>query len=151
MFLLTERSKGDQRIMKNLLLLLILLLSGCAVTQEITFQDRADDQEYGEIVVQFSDNIKNVRATLDDRLVDAERRLTKEMRLYNIPPGDHILRISAASWELKEDVNFQREITVQPGQQSAVIVSVPPKSGGYWAFQAVTYVTILSLSLRYAY
>jgi predicted phage tail protein len=134
--------------MKKLAIIFLFVnLCGCAISQEILIEDGNGDR--GELVVQFSDNISNVRATLDDRLIETRRRLTKELRLQNIKPGEYTLRVSAASWELKDDLDFEREVAIRPGEQSAVIVSVPPKSGGYWAFQAVTFVVTLSLALRY--
>ncbi|MEX0660404.1 MAG: hypothetical protein WEA58_11020 [Balneolaceae bacterium] len=133
--------------MKKLLLLTIaILLSGCAVTQEITMNQ--SDGEYGELVIQFSDNIKNVRATVDDQLVRTEKKLTKELILYNIPAGKRELHIAASSWELRDDVDFRETIDIKDGQQSAVIVNVPPKSGGYWAMQVASYLVTMSIILQ---
>lgn len=130
--------------MKKLLLITFtILLSGCAVTQEITMSENEDDT--GELVVQFSDNIKNVRATVDNQLVRTEKKLTKELILYNIPTGERELHIAASSWELKDDVDFRETIDIKEGRQSAVIVNVPPKSGGYWAMQVATYVVTMAI------
>ena len=134
---------------KILLIVLTLSLCSCAVTQEISIDDQNGDQ--GELVIQFSDNISNVRATLDDRLIETRSRLTKELRLQNINPGVYTLRVTAASWELKDNLNFKRDVTIRSGEQSAVIISVPPKSGGYWALQAVTLAISLSFALRHTY
>lgn len=131
--------------MKILLLFLIsILMLGCAVSQEITL-DGWNSENHGELVIQFSDNIRNVKVTLDDRLVDTKSATTKEIRLNHIPEGDYLLRVTASSWQLASDLNFEREINISSGQQSATIIAVPPKSGGYWALTAVMFTTSIGL------
>ncbi len=130
---------------KIIILILAIGLTACASPQHITFQNESENT--GSIIVQFSDDIKNVRATLNDSVIRTESSLTSEITILNVPPGEHSLRLAASSWELKNDLNHTQSVNVQSGQETGVIVSVPPKSGGYWAFQAVTFIVTLSILL----
>lgn len=133
--------------MKRKLWLLILpfLFISCAKDYYTTFQSDSDEKEYGSLIVKFSNPIKNVNITVDDNLI-AEDKFTERVEVDNMPVGEHKIKVIASSWELKNDVNKIEEIDIQPNGKQTMLVQVPPKSTGYWIYQAVTFSVIFSTS-----
>jgi hypothetical protein len=63
-----------------------------------------------------------------------------------MPVGQHEVKVIASSWELKNDVNKVEKMDIQPNDKKTMLVQVPPKSTGYWIYQAVTFSVIFSTS-----
>lgn len=123
----------------------VALLSGCAITQELNYEQPHESADYGNLAIQFSGDVKRVSVTVDGELLDTRTRSTKKIELSSLPAGEYDIRVVASSWELASDIDFQETITIRPNREAAMLVSVPPKSGGYWAYTAVSYGIIMLL------
>jgi hypothetical protein len=133
--------------MKKTLCLLILpfLFIGCAKDYYTSYKSASDGKEYGSLIVKFSNPIKNVSITVDGNLI-AEDKFTERVEVDNMPIGKNKIKVIASSWELKNDVNKIEEIDIQSNGKQTMLVQVPPKSTGYWIYQAVTFSVIFSTS-----
>ncbi len=133
--------------MKKSLWLLILpfLFISCAKDYYTSYKSASDGKEYGSLIVKFSNPIKNVNITVDGNLI-AEDKFTERVQVDNMPTGQHEIKVIASSWELKNDVNKVEEMDIKPNDKQTMLVQVPPKSTGYWIYQAVTFSVIFSTS-----
>jgi len=133
--------------MKKSLWLLILpfLFLSCAKDYYTNYKSVSEGKEYGSVIVKFSNPIKNVNVTVDGNLI-AEDKFTERVQVDNMPVGQHEVKVIASSWELKNDVNKVEKMDIQPNDKKTMLVQVPPKSTGYWIYQAVTFSVIFSTS-----
>jgi len=133
--------------MKKSLWLLILpfLFISCAKDYYTSYKSASDGKEFGSVIIKFSNPIKNVNITVDGNLI-AEDKFTKRVQVDNMPIGQHEIKVIASSWELKNDVNKIDKMDIQPNDKKTMLVQVPPKSTGYWIYQAVTFSVIFSTS-----
>lgn len=133
--------------MKKSLWILILpfLFISCAKDYYTSYKSVSDEKEYGSMIVKFSNPIKNVNITVDGNLI-AEDKFTKRVQVDNMPVGEHEIKVIASSWELKNDINKVEKMDIQPNDKKTMLVQVPPKSTGYWIYQAVTFSVIFSTS-----
>jgi len=123
----------------------LILLSGCAKDYYTSYKSNNTDKDVGSLIIRFSDPIKSVNVTLDGNLV-AEDKFTERIEIDKVPVGEHEVKAIASSWQLKKDINKTAQIDVQPNGKQTMLVQVPPKSTGYWIYQAVTFSVIFSTS-----
>lgn len=138
--------------MKKLLLLLFisLLLTACAKDFYTSFKSPSEGEKYGTLIVKFSGSIKDVNITVDGNLV-AEDKFTERVQVNNLPVGQHTVNVIAASWELKRDINVKESVNIQPNGTQTVLVQIPPKSTGFWIYQAAIYLATFSTTYYLIY
>ncbi len=138
--------------MKKIIILFTvsLLFVGCAKDFYTNFKSPAEGEEYGSLIVRFSSPIKDVNITVNGNLV-AEDKFTERVQVNNIPVGQHAVNVIASSWELKHDINVKESVDIQPNETQTVLVQIPPKSTGFWIYQAAIYLATFSATYYLVY
>lgn len=134
-------------IIRVIIVSLILLLSGCAISQEISIDEKNSDQ--GELRIQFSDPVRNVKVTIDGKIIDTRRRATKEIFLKSLEKKSYELSVTASSWDLKDALFFEKVVVITDNQNNGLLISVPPKSREYWVYQTTTFIGALAIENNY--
>ncbi len=130
--------------MKKIIPFLIfpLLIVGCAQEFYTSFKEPVKSKKYGSLIVKFSTAVQGVNVTLDDKLV-AKDKHTEWIEINNIPVGKHEVNVIAASGNLESDIDVEQTVTIEPNQQSTVLVQVPPASTGYWLYLGIVFAATL--------
>lgn len=130
-----------------LILFLVIPLSGCGITQEIIIDDKNSNQ--GELRIQFSDPVRNVKVTLDGNIIDTRGRVTKKIFLKNLEKKTYELTVTASSWDLKEALFFENKVVISDNLNNGLLISVPPKSREYWVYQTTSFIGALAIENNY--
>lgn len=134
-------------IVRVLFVALVILLSGCAISQEISIDGKNYHQ--GELHIQFSDNVRNVKITLNGKIIDTRRRSTSEIHLKNLEEKHYTLIVTASSWDLKDALFFEKEVEISGNQPDGILIPVLPKSRTYWLYQTTTFVGAIVVENNY--
>lgn len=122
----------------------VLLLASCSANRVVQYQ--SETESTSSIKVKPSTKLRDVVVTLDGNLVWEKRRKVKSLTIQNVPAGNHELRVTSASWVYKDEINHTANIEVKgKGETKTELVSVPPYSAGYWIYNGLVYVVIMSI------
>jgi hypothetical protein len=121
----------------------LVLFAGCSANRVVQYQ--SETESTSSIKVKPSTKLRDVVVTLDGNLVWEKRRKVKSLTIQNVPAGNHELRVTSASWVYKDEINHTGNIEVKgKGETKTELVSVPPYSVGYWIYNGLVYVVIMS-------
>jgi hypothetical protein len=133
---------------KNSLLLVVvgvLTISGCASNVAVRYPAaRSNDGETGAVLVRFTEPVRAVNVSIDGLLV-VEDEHTERVHIADVPTGTWEVSIVAEAGGRAEAVERSEILNVTAGQEVSVLVAVPPRSLGYWIWQAafvIAYATI---------
>ena len=122
----------------------MMALMSCSANRVVQYQ--SETESTSTIKVRPSTRLKNVVVTLDGNLVWEKTRTVKSLTIENVPAGNHELRVTSASWIYKNEINHTKDIEVKgKGEVKTELVSVPPFSSGYWVYNGVVYLALLSI------
>ena len=122
----------------------MMALMSCSANRVVQYQ--SETESTSTIKVRPSTRLKNVVVTLDGNLVWEKTRTVKSLTIENVPAGNHELRVTSASWIYKNEINHTKDIEVKgKGEVKTELVSVPPFSAGYWVYNGVVYLALLSI------
>jgi len=122
----------------------VFFLMSCSANRVVQYQ--SETESTSTIKVKPSTRLKNVVVTLDGNLVWEKTRKVKSLTIENVPAGNHELRVTSASWIYKDEINHSKDIEVKgKGETKTELVSVPPFSVGYWVYNGIVYVALISL------
>ena len=114
----------------------------CSANRVVQYQ--AESESTSSIKVKPSSKLSNVVVTLDGNLVWEKTRKVKSLTIENVPAGEHELRVTCASWIYKDEINQTNVIKVNgKGEVKTELVSVPPYSAGYWAYNGIVFLAIM--------
>lgn len=124
--------------------LCVLLLTSCSANRFVQYQ--SETESTSSVKIKPSTKLQNVVVTLDGNLVWEKSRKVKSLTIQNVPAGNHELRVTSASWVYKDEINHTANIEVKgKGETKTELVSVPPYSAGYWIYNGLVYVVIMSI------
>lgn len=120
--------------MKKLLYLalLVALLPSCAQSILINYS-YDQSQPGGKLVVIPDKPIEGANFVMNDRLL-VEKKAVKKITIENVPPGEHQIAMTCASWYYKDPLNYVETVKVEPGKETTRLVPTPPYSAGYYAY-----------------
>ena len=122
----------------------MIALMSCSANRVVQYQ--SETESTSTIKVRPSTRLKNVVVTLDGNLVWEKTRPVKSLTIENVPAGNHELRVTSASWIYKDEINHTKDIEVKgKGETKTELVSVPPFSVGYWVYNGIVYIALISL------
>lgn len=122
----------------------MMVLVSCSANRVVQYQSATESTS--TIKVRPSTRLKNVVVTLDGNLVWEKTRTVKSLTIENVPAGNHELRVTSASWIYKDEINHTKDIEVKgKGETKTELVSVPPFSVGYWVYNGIVYIALISL------
>jgi hypothetical protein len=121
-----------------------LAFMSCSANRVVQYQ--SDSEATSTIKVKPSTKLNNVVVTLDGNLVWEKSRKVKSLTIENVPAGTHELRVTSASWIYKDEINHSNNIEVKgKGETKTELVSVPPYSVGYWVYNGIVYLALVSV------
>ena len=88
----------------------------------------------------------NANITLNDSLILSQRYF-KTITIKNVPEGRNAIHLSADSKNFKEAMDNKLIVTVEKGKTNTQLLTVPPKSNGYWISNALLTVGMFVLLL----
>ena len=114
------------------LALLAALLPSCA--QSILINYSYDQSQAGGKLVVIPDKpIEGANFVMNDRLL-VEKKAVKKITVENVPPGEHTISMTCASWYYKDPLNYVETVQVEANKEVTKLVPTPPYSGGYYAY-----------------
>ncbi len=132
-------------IFKGISICCILFLSSCAKNYYVPFQSSSNGT--GSVKIKPSKSIKGAAVTMDGNMVWDKKRRIKSVTITNVPQGTHNVNVTSASWYYKEAINHKETVSVNNGDNKALLVSVPPYSTGYWIYMSVIVLVCLTPSI----
>jgi len=124
----------------------MMALMSCSANRVVQYQ--SETESTSSIKIKPSTRLKNVVVTLDGNLVWEKTRTVKSLTIENVPAGNHELRVTSASWIYKDEINHSKDIEVKgKGETKTELVSVPPFGVGYWVYNGIIYVALISFYL----
>jgi hypothetical protein len=121
-----------------------LALMSCSANRVVQYQ--SETESTSSIKVKPSTKLRNVVVTLDGNLVWEKSRKVKSLTIQNVPAGSHELRVSSASWIYKDEINHTANIEVKgKGETKTELVSIPPYSVGYWVYNGIVYLALVTV------
>lgn len=121
-------------IMKQFLFLalLVALMPSCAKSILINYS-YDQSQAGGKLVIIPDKPIEGVNFVMNDRLL-VRNQIVKKITVENVPPGEHKIAMTCASWYYKDPLNYVETVQISPNQETTKLVPTPPYSGGYYAY-----------------
>ena len=120
-----------------------LLFSSCAVVVNYG----APSPNCGNIVIKPTSAVY-ANLTLNDSLL-VKYKYVKSITIKNVPVGVNTIHLSGESNTLKESLDIKNEIKVIAGKTNTQLVTVPPKSTGYWIYSIGSLLILWALVLDY--
>ena len=125
-------------------LVVVLLLSSCSSNRVVQYQ--SETESTSSIKVKPSTKLNDVIVTLDGNLVWEKRKKVKSLTIQNVPAGNHEIRVTSASWIYKDEINHTANVEVKgKGETKTELVSVPPYSAGYWVYNGIVYLVLMTV------
>ena len=114
------------------LALLVALLPSCA--QSILINYSYDQSQTGGRLVVIPDKpIDGATFVMNDRLLVEKKSVTK-ITVENVPPGEHTIAMTCASWYYKDPLNYVEKVQIEANKETTKLVPTSPYSGGYYAY-----------------
>ena len=129
-----------------LLLVNVLIFSSCAKNIVVNYANPAPNS--GNIVIKPTSHVY-ANLTINDSLI-VNYKNVKSITIKNVPEGISTIHFSAESTNLKEEMDKKIKVDITRGKTNTQLVTVPPKSNGYWFSSAVSTLGLLFM-LIYIY
>ena len=123
------------------LLLALLIFSSCAKDIVVNYGNPSPNS--GNIVVRPTSSVYS-NLTFNDSLL-VKYKYVKSITIKNVPEGVNTIHFSGESNNLKKELDLNKEVKVTAGKTNTQLVTVPPKSNGYWVSEAFTIIGLYSL------
>ncbi len=124
-------------------------MSACASNVAVRYPSAPSSAgETGAVLVRFTEPVRAVNVSIDGLLV-VEDEHTERVHVAGVPTGTREVSIVAEAGGRTEAVVRSEAVNVVVGQDASVLVAVPPRSLGYWIWQAafsIAYATIVVTS-----
>jgi hypothetical protein len=121
-----------------------LALMSCSANRVVQYQ--SETESTSSIKVKPSTKLRDVVVTLDGNLVWEKSRKVKSLTIQNVPAGSHELRVTSASWIYKDEINHTANVEVKgKGETKTELVSIPPYSVGYWVYNGIVYLALVTV------
>lgn len=114
-----------------LVLLVIVCLIFCSCSR-VTVNYGSPSPNSGNIVIKTT-SLVYVNLTVNDSLMVNER-FVRSITIKNIPQGLNTIHYSANSKNLKNAMDRELKVNVEKGKTNTQLLTVPPKSTGYWVY-----------------
>jgi len=116
------------------------MFSSCAKNLVVNYANPSPNS--GNIVIKPSSQIR-VNLTVNDSLI-LDDKFVKKITIMNVPSGTNSIHLSANSENLKQGIDFKSDVIVTSGKTNSKLITVPPKSNGYYINEGITYLGFIT-------
>lgn len=125
------------------LFLALLIFSSCAKDIVVNYGNPSPNS--GNIVVRPTSSVYS-NLTFNDSLL-VKYKYVKSITIKNVPEGVNTLHFSGESNNLKKELDLNKEVKVTAGKTNTQLVTVPPKSTGYWIYSTGAIIALWGILL----
>ena len=115
-----------------ILLLAALMFSSCS---NVVLNYNQPSANNGTIVIKTTSRVY-ANITVNDSLLFSQKLIysqaLKTITITNVPEGRNIIHFSADSYNLKDAMDAKLIVNVDKGKTNTQLLTVPPRSNGYW-------------------
>lgn len=134
----------NRKLLFGILATAVVFFTSCSANRIVQYQ--TETESTSSIKVKPSTKLSDVVVTLDGNLVWEKKKKVKSLTIQNVPAGNHELRVTSASWIYKDEINHTANVEVKgKGETKTELVSVPPFSAGYWVYNGIVYLVVMSI------
>ena len=124
------------------LIVSIILCSVFSSCSKVVLNYGKPSPNSGDIIIKTSSSV-NANLTVNDSLL-VNQRYVKSITIKNVPEGLNAIHFSADSRNLKNAMDNRLQVNVEKGKTNTQLLTVPPKSNGYWFYQTVSFVGLFA-------
>jgi len=105
---------------------------------------KSNATETGKIVLVPDRVVPKTTVTINDSLI-VYKKFVKTVTINNVPVGYHDIHFVSDSRWYKKNLDFSSKNRVDKDKTKTMLIGVSPYSNGFWAYQGILYMTIMSL------
>ena len=131
----------------SLFFALCLIFSSCA---NIVVNYGNPTSNSGNLVIKTTSPVY-ANLTVNDSLLIGQKYMSgkyvRRITIKNVPEGINSIHFSADSYNLNEAMDKKIEVNVKSGKTNTQLLTVPPRSNGYWVSQTLISIGCIVLLL----
>ena len=127
------------------LIVSVLLCSVFSSCSKVVLNYGKPSPNSGNIVIKTTSSV-SVNLTVNDSLL-VNQRYARSITIKNVPEGVNSIHFSAYSQSLMNPMDSKLQVNVEKGKTNTQLLTVPPRSTGYWIYTTGSVITLWALLL----
>jgi len=119
-------------------------MSSCASHVTIAYSDLPENNN--SLLLKPSLDMPKTSVVVNGTLL-VDQKFIKDVKITGLPDGSNSFQVSSGSAVYSENLNVQRDINLNNGEEKTELIKSPTISNGYWTSMSLTWIGIIALIL----